>query len=60
MVESLDSGRKMVGKFSEVNFEIFIVIESPEYSINVTLGYVLVVFDHKSMQLVKVNKAIVP
>ena len=50
----------MLGKFTKINFEILVVIESPQDGIDMTLGNVLVKLDHEAVQLIKVDEAKVP
>lgn len=45
----------MICKLSEINLEVFVVIEASQDSINVAFSDVLVELDHESVQLIEVD-----
>ena len=47
----------MLCKFPKIDFEILVVIQSPQDGIDVAFCDVFVEFDHESIQLIKINEA---
>jgi len=52
--ESLDCWRNVGGELSEIDFEIFILVQPPENSIHLVFVEIFVKFVHKDEELVEI------